>query len=447
MFAVRQGRPLERNLRRALRGLGLQPFRPQRRFLSLVSTGDQYAVASRGALSVEGSWVWSWKDWIDRRFMKRFCTLPEMDVSSAQDFSVPAGLAAPEVIRELSTAAMRCGGCGAKVGATMLSRVLGRLEPIRREDILVGLDSPDDASVESIPEGKLLVQSVDAFRSMVDDPYLFGRITANHCLSDLYAMGAEPRSALSVVAIPHGLEEKMEKQLEEVLMGGVAVLNEGGAALVGGHTSEGAELTLGFTVTGTIDRDKILRKTGLMPGDRIILTKPLGTGTLLAADMRGKAMARWVDGAIQSMLVSNRTAAEVVQAYETHACTDVTGFGLLGHLVEMTKHSNVDVSLALDSVPFLDGATATAGAGFLSSLQPQNIRLRRAITNVAAVGDDPRYPLLFDPQTAGGLLVAIPAKNAEACVAQLRDVGYEDSTLIGTVEPQSDRDGPITIEV
>ena len=447
VFAVRQGRPLERNLRRALQGLGLQPFRPQRRFLSLVSTGDQYAVASRGALSVEGSWVWSWKDWIDRRFMKRFCTLPEMDVSSAQDSSVPAGLAAPEVIRELSTAAMRCGGCGAKVGATMLSRVLGRLEPIRREDILVGLDSPDDASVESIPEGKLLVQSVDAFRSMVDDPYLFGRITANHCLSDLYAMGAEPRSALSVVAIPHGLEEKMEKQLEEVLMGGVAVLNEGGAALVGGHTSEGAELTLGFTVTGTIDRDKILRKTGLMPGDRIILTKPLGTGTLLAADMRGKAMARWVDGAIQSMLVSNRTAAEVVQAYETHACTDVTGFGLLGHLVEMTKHSNVDVSLALDSVPFLDGATATAGAGFLSSLQPQNIRLRRAITNVAAVGDDPRYPLLFDPQTAGGLLVAIPAKNAEACVAQLRDVGYEDSTLIGTVEPQSDRDGPITIEV
>ena len=152
VFAVRQGRPLERNLRRALQGLGLQPFRPQRRFLSLVSTGDQYAVASRGALSVEGSWVWSWKDWIDRRFMKRFCTLPEMDVSSAQDSSVPAGLAAPEVIRELSTAAMRCGGCGAKVGATMLSRVLGRLEPIRREDILVGLDSPDDLSLIHISE-------------------------------------------------------------------------------------------------------------------------------------------------------------------------------------------------------------------------------------------------------------------------------------------------------
>ena len=447
VFAVRQGRPLERNLRRALRGLALEPFRPQRRFLSLVSTGDQYAVASRGAFSVEGSWVWSWKDWIDRRFMNRFHTLPDMDVSSVQESSVPAGLAAPEVIRELSTAAMRCGGCGAKVGATMLSRVLDRLEPIRREDVLVGLDAPDDASVESIPEGKLLVQSVDSFRSMVDDPYLFGRITANHCLSDLYAMGAEPRTALAVVAIPHGLEEKMEKQLEEVLMGGVAVLNEGGAALVGGHTSEGAELTLGFTVSGTIDRDKVLCKTGLIPGDRIILTKPLGTGTLLAAHMRGKAMARWVDGAIQSMLVSNRTAAEVVQAYDAHACTDVTGFGLLGHLVEMTKHSNVDVFLALDSVPFLDGATATAAAGLLSSLQPQNIRLRRAITNVDAVGGDPRYPLLFDPQTAGGLLVSIPAKHAETCVARLRDVGYEDSTLIGTVEPQSDREGPITIDV
>ncbi len=447
VFAVRQGPPLEANLRRALRGEPLQPFSPQRRFLSLVSTGDRYAVASRGRVSLEGAWVWRWKDWIDRRFMQRFADLPEMEVTGSATPAVPTGLAPPEVIRELSSAAMRCGGCGSKVGASILDRAIARLEPIRRDDVLVGLDAPDDASVESIPPGKLVVQSVDAFRSMVDDPYLFGRITANHCLGDLYAMGAEPRSALAIVSIPHGIERKMEAQLEELLEGAVAVLNDAGAALVGGHTSEGAELTLGFAVTGTVNRDGWLRKGGLQPGDAIVLTKPLGTGTLLAADMRGKAKARWVDGAVRSMLRSNREAADAVRAYGARACTDVTGFGLLGHLVEMTKASTVDVRLNLDDVPLLDGACDTAAAGLLSSLQPQNVRLRRAVANAGAIDGDARYHLLFDPQTAGGLLAGIPGDRSEACVARLRELGYSDAAVIGVVEPRSDRDEPITIAV
>lgn len=448
VFAVRQGKPLAANLRRALLGERLRPFHPQRRFLSLISTGDRYAVASRGRWSAEGAWVWRWKDWIDRRFMRRFADLPEMDVESAGSRpapAVPPGLAPPDVVRDLSVVAMRCGGCGSKVGATLLDRVVARLEPVRRDDVVVGLDAPDDAAVAALPPGKLLVQSVDAFRSMIDDPWLFGRITANHCLSDLYAMGAEPCSALAIVTIPHGLESKMETLLEDLLSGAVKVLNEGGAALVGGHTNEGAEVQLGLSVSGSIDPDRILRKGGLRPGDRLMLTKPIGTGTLLAADMRGKAKARWVDGAIRTMLQSNRDAAEAVRASGGRSCTDVTGFGLLGHLVEMTKASGVDVCVALDAVPILDGAEETAARGLLSSLQPQNVRLRRAVANVETAGADPRYPLLFDPQTAGGLLAGIPEARAAACIDRLHALGYTRAAVIGAVAERDDDAPPITI--
>ena len=453
VFAVRQGPPLDANLRRQLTGDPLREFHPQRKFLSLISTGNRYAVASRGNWSLEGAWVWRWKDRIDRRFMRRFSDLPEMedgDAAGRSDARSPApapapGLAPPEVIRELSTVAMRCGGCGSKVGATLLDRVLARLDPIRRDDVLIGLDAPDDAAVEQLPPGALLVQSVDAFRSMVDDPWVFGRITATHCLSDLHAMGAAPRSALAVVTIPHGVEAKMEALLFDLLAGAVAVLNDAGVALTGGHTSEGAELTLGFSVSGTVHRDRMLRKGGVRAGDRFILTKPLGTGTLLAADMRGSAKARWVDGAIRAMLRSNRAAAGVVREYGARACTDVTGFGLLGHLVEMTRASNVGASVALDAVPLLDGAAETIAAGVLSTLHPENVRLRRAVANVTSAAERERYPILYDPQTSGGLLAAVPAVRADACVVALQSAGYDHAADIGKAIPLPSAGGTVTI--
>ena len=446
VFAVRQGKPLAANLRRALLGERPRPFRPQRRFLSLIGAGGRYAVASRGRWSAEGAWVWRWKEWIDRRFMRRFSDLPGMEEETARRApAVPPGLAPSEVVRELSVAAMRCGGCGSKIGATLLDRVVAKLEPLRRGDVVVGLDAPDDAAVSAPPPGKLLVQSVDAFRSMIDDPWLFGRITANHCLSDLYAMGAEPCSALAIVTIPHGLESKQEILLEDLLSGAVAVLNEGGAALLGGHTSEGAEVQLGLSVSGSIDPGRILRKGGLRPGDRLVMTKPIGTGTLLAADMRGRAKARWLDGAIRAMLQSNRDAAGALRDHGGRACTDVTGFGLLGHLVEMTRASGVDARLTLDAVPLLDGAQETAARGLLSSLQPQNVRLRRAVANVETAGADPRYPLLFDPQTAGGLLAGVPADRAAACVARLHALGYTHAAVVGVAAGRDDAAPPITI--
>ncbi|MGD9297108.1 MAG: selenide, water dikinase SelD [Chromatiales bacterium] len=442
VFAVRQGPVLTQNLRRALAGRPLKPYRPQKNFLGLISTGDPYAIASRGNWSWEGKLLWKWKDWIDRRFMQRFNELPGMPGETGPDIS---GIADKEAIRELSTLAMRCGGCGAKVGSTVLSRVINRLPPQRRDDVLIGLDSPDDAAAFEVPPGKLMVQSVDYFRAFIDDPYTFGRIAANHALGDIFAMGAEAQSALAIATVPYGREQIVEQTLADVLSGALDTLAPTGAVLAGGHSSEGAELAFGLTVNGLIARDALLRKGGMQAGDVLILTKPIGTGTLFAADMRGKARGRWVDGAIQSMLVSSQAAAAALYRHGATACTDVTGFGLLGHLVEMTRASSTDVRLELNAVPLLDGAEETVAAGILSSLQPQNVRLRRAVRDPDALSDHPRYPLLFDPQTAGGLLASVPADRAAGCVEELHGLGYTQAVIIGCVEPHSSEEAPIQV--
>jgi selenide,water dikinase len=443
VFAVRQGRPLAKNLRRALLNRPLKPFSPQKRFLSLISTGDKYAVASRGGWFLKGRWVWLWKDWIDRRFMRKFNELPDMDEDEKTD--LPAGLAGSDVIKEISAIAMRCGGCGAKVGATVLARALNALKPVPRKDVLIGLHEPDDAAVVEIPPGKVMVHTVDSFRAMIDDPYIFGKIAANHSLGDIYAMGGEPQTALAIATIPFGLEEKVEDTLGKMMAGAMEILEDAGAALVGGHTSEGSELSLGFAINGLIDRDQVMRKGGLTPGDKIILTKPVGTGTLFAADMRHKAKGRWITAALDSMVMSNRKGAECLVQHGAHACTDVTGFGLLGHLVEMVRASEVDVTLDLGAIPFLDGAEETVREGIVSSLQPQNVRLRRAIANLEEAGKDPRYPLIFDPQTSGGLLASVPADRVDGCIKELKKLGYERTAVIGEVKAQSDALEPVTI--
>ena len=443
VFAVRQGRPLTENLRHALLGQALEPFEPQKRWLALISTGDKYAVASRGRWYLAGRWVWTWKDWIDRKFMDKYNVLPAM--KSEAQIALPRGLAGVDVLQELSALAMRCGGCGAKVGATVLQRVLARLHPQEHADVLVGLNSPDDAAIVAVPPGKMMVHTVDFFRAIIDDPYVFGKIAANHSLGDIFAMGAEAQTALAIATVPYGIEAKVEDTLAQMLLGAEEVLQEAGAVLVGGHSSEGAELSLGFAINGLVDLQQALRKGGMQPGDRLIVTKALGTGTLFAADMRQKAKGRWMTAALASMLQSNRAAAQCLLRYGATACTDVTGFGLLGHLVEMTRASEVDVTIELGKIPWLDGARETVAAGIFSSLQPQNIRLRRAIRDLESVVASPLYPLLFDPQTAGGLLASIPADRAEACLAALQALGYEHTAIIGTVQPKTTHWEPITV--
>ena len=443
VIAVRQGKPLAQNLRRVLTGRTPRPFVPQRQWLALISTGDKYAIASRGNWSIEGRWVWRWKDWIDRRFMRRYNELPAMEPT--EQLQLPPGLAGEDVRQELATLAMRCGGCGAKVGATVLQRALARLHPSARADVLIGLTHPDDAAVVAVPKDKVMVHTVDFFRAIVDDPYVFGKIAANHSLGDIFAMGAEAQTALAIATVPYGVETKVEDLLAQMLLGAEEVLHEAGAVLVGGHSSEGAELALGFAINGLVDPQHCLRKSGMRPGDRLIITKALGTGTLFAADMRQCAKGRWITAAITAMLQSNRLGAQCLRIYQATACTDVTGFGLLGHLVEMTRASEVDVTLELRQIPWLDGAQETVRAGLLSSLQPQNVRLRRAIRNLDAVLTSPLYPLLFDPQTAGGLLASVPPDRAEACLAALHTQGYDRAAIIGTVQPQTHPGEPITL--
>jgi selenide,water dikinase len=447
VFAVRMGKPLAENLRRSLRGEPLKAYHPQRDWLSLISTGDQHAVASRGALGFAGDWVWRWKDHIDRSFMRKFTELPEMAPDRPPAVASLA-LSAEESLQAISALAMRCGGCGAKVGANVLSRALAAIEPIERSDVLIGLHSPDDAAVVRVPPGKAVVQTVDFFRAFIDDPYVFGQVAANHALGDVFAMGAEPQTATAIATVPPGLERKVEDLLTQMMAGAVKVLNAAGCALVGGHTGEGAELALGFAINGLIDEQMsgVMRKGGMQPGDVLLLTKPIGTGTLFAAHARYAAKGRWIDAALQSMVLSNQTGADILRTHGATACTDLTGFGLLGHLVEMTRPSGVDAELQLSALPLFDGAVDCVKAGIVSSLQPANVRLRRALRNGEAFAQDPRYPLLFDPQTAGGLLASVPAAKADACVQALRAAGYTHTAVIGRITAQAEALEPVLLK-
>ena len=447
VFAVRMGRPLAENLRRAITGETLLSYRPQRHWLALISTGDRHAVASRGPFHARGDLLWRWKDWIDRRFMRKFTELVSMTAPAPAAGVVP--LAAEEQAQAISALAMRCGGCGAKVGASVLSRALANVQPVERDDVLIGLHAPDDAAVVRVPPGKAMVHTVDFFRAFIDDPWIFGRIAANHALGDIFAMGAEAQSATAIATVPPGLEAKVEDTVYQMMAGAVSVLNEAGCALVGGHTGEGSELALGFAINGLVDENLagVLTKGGMRPGDVLILTKPIGTGTLFAAHARLSARGRWIDAALESMQVSNRAAMPCLIAHGASACTDLTGFGLLGHLVEMTKPSGVDAELDLAALPLLEGAAECAAAGILSSLQPANLRLRRALRNQEEALAHPNYPLLFDPQTAGGLLASVPADTVEACLAALRSGGYPRAARIGRVLAQGEAPEPIRLIV
>lgn len=450
VFAVRMGKPLADNLRLKVQGRALQAYHPQSSWLALISTGNRYAVASRGVLGFWGDWVWRWKDRIDRNFMRNFSEFPDMQAKPAATPSTAQSqlsLDREESLQAISAMAMRCGGCGAKVGATVLSRALGQLPVVQRDDVLIGLHDPDDAAVVRVPPGKALVHSVDFFRAFVDDPYLFGKVAANHALGDIFAMGAEPQSATAIATVPPGLESKVEDLLFQMMSGAVEVLNDAGCALVGGHTGEGSELALGFAVNGLIDEHlvSVTRKGGMRPGDLLILTKPIGTGTLFAAHARLAAKGRWIDAALQSMVQSNRQGARCLREFGATACTDLTGFGLLGHLVEMTKPSGVDAEIVLSALPLLDGALDTVAAGIVSSLQPANVRLRRALRNQEVFVSHPRYPLIFDPQTAGGLLASVPSEQAHACVAALQAMGYVHTSIIGRVLRQGDALKPIVL--
>jgi selenide,water dikinase len=279
----------------------------------------------------------------------------------------------------------------------------------------------------------LEVQTVDYFRAFTDDPYLFGRVAALHAVSDLYAMNARPFAALAIATLPYARGPVQEAQLFELLSGAQRSLRELGVTLAGGHTTEGSELAVGFAVTGYADENRLFRKAALKPGDRLILTNPLVTGALLAAWMRAECRTEWYEGAIAGMLQPNRAAAELFARVGVTACTNITGFGLAGHLLEMLDASRVGAKLYADRVPLLAGFRDVVAAGVVRSLHRDNAK---ATCRIA--GPEPLPAWLFDPQTSGGLLAGVPAEKADEVLRGLHVAGNADAAIIGEVRGPGD---------
>jgi selenide,water dikinase len=430
VYAVRAAPILSHNLRVALAGGAMRHFRPQRDYLKLVSLGDKRAVADKFGLRTGGAWLWRLKDDIDRRFMAKFADYPAMP-------RLPAPVPAVQGLAQMLAEQPTCAGCGAKVGPWALGQALTDLPQTDRADLLNG--PGDDAAILDFgPQRQVL--STDHLRSFTQDPRLLAEVAAVHALGDVWAMGAAPQAALAQIILPPLSPVLQQDMLTDIMQAASRVFADAGAAIVGGHTTIGAELTLGFTVTGLVHTP--LTKGGGQPGDALILTKALGSGTILAAEM---ARAR-LPGLILGEAVATCHAAmrhplgpaAAILSPVAHAMTDVTGFGLAGHLMEMLKASDCAAQVSLDAIPLLPGAEALAAAGYASSLAPQN----RAATDWKVVDqsppDRPRRALLDDPQTSGPLLAVVPADQAEAILAALLAAG-ETAAIIGHLVKGSPR--------
>ena len=412
VFAVRQGPVLADNLRRYAIERPLRRYRPQRRALAIVGLGGNRAVASRGLWGASGHLTWRLKQHLDERFIRRFTDLPVMSIQ--QPKVAPA-------LRDEAPDAMRCGGCGAKLGADVLHRVLDRLAIRPSAATIRGIG--DDAAVVQVAASNLAM-SCDGFRAMIDDGYRFGRICAHHALNDLYAMGAQPAFALALANVPVMADSLMEEDLFQMLAGALSVFQPLGVDLVGGHSAEAAELGLAFMVTGAVEGEP-LAKDGLSVGERLILTKPIGTGALLAGAMQGRVRAAHLLGAIDSMDTANANAADILRRHGAQGCTDVTGFGLAGHLSEMTRASSVGASIRLGQVPALAGALDLLATDTVSSLQRNNEQALADFVLHKTTPGEAAVRLLADPQTAGGLLAGVPPQDTEACLQELHAACYQ----------------------
>ena len=429
VYAVRQGKPLAENLMRYATGKKLKPHHPQKHALALINLGNKKAIASRNNFYFQGRLVWSLKNSIDTAFVRKYSQFPAMPDA----LNIAPGLLSEEAELQLRKHAMRCAGCGAKIASDSLQEVLQELPAIQNKNIIAAGASAEDASIIQLDAGRVLLQSVDQLTAFINDPWLFAKIASNHCLSDIYAMGCMPHSALAIVGIPAASKRIGKNQLREIMLGCSEVLQASDCELIGGHSAETKELQFGLCVNGFAEKNALLNKHGMRSGDIVILCKPLGTGTLLAADMRFQARHRWIEAALQQMLLSNKQAAKCFIRHNASACTDITGFGLAGHLFEMLSPNNIEMELSLGELPALDGALELLQQGVFSSLHTDNALVSRDIFNSEAFRYNPRYELMFDPQTAGGLLASVPDAQAEDCIKQLRECGYVHARAIGRV--------------
>ena len=323
---------------------------------------------------------------------------------------------------------MHCAGCGSKLGPDIIAGNLNNLDVFNNDAVTPALGKSEDASLWQVSRGNLAVQSIDGFRSFSEDYWRFGKICVNHALSDLYAMAATPVSAQVWINLAHA-HPRIHKRDHGVLMAAIVeALNQQQVALAGGHSSEGMETHIAIVANGEVEPGKAISKNTANAGDVLVITKPLGTGVILVADMQAKAPAQATDTAFDSMLQSNRDIALVLQEYNVSAVTDVTGFGLLGHLLEMLSSTNLYAELNLKDVPLLSGAYQLSAEGFRSSLYPQLQPYLLQCDSTEGLDSD-YIDLLLDPQTSGGLLIALPETQAK----RLTDT-FESAVVIGQIK-------------
>ena len=303
------------------------------------------------------------------------------------------------------TGQVKAGGCASKLSPKILDQVLPRIPRVADENVLVGFDTADDAGVYRIAPDLAIVQTVDFFTPVVDDPYTFGAIAAANALSDVYAMGGRPLTALSILAWPGSGDIDT---LEQILKGGAEKIHEAGCVILGGHSVNDPEIKFGYAITGTVHPDRVKTNTGARPGDVLMFTKKIGTGVISTALKKGISKDAHVEGAITQMLTLNRAAAEAIQNLDVHGLTDVTGFGLFGHAREMAIGSKVTLEIDSARVRFLDGAIEYAQEGAFSGGLGNN----REFVASCVEGTSPFDDLFYDPQTSGGLLIALPEKDA-----------------------------------
>lgn len=334
-----------------------------------------------------------------------------------------------ETIRLTQT--VKGAGCAAKLAPGILDKALCGLDLPVDPNLLVGLDRADDAGVYRVSDELALVQTLDFFPPMVDDPFSFGQIAAANALSDIYAMGGVPKTAMNIVAFPG---KTMDISiLRTIIEGGLSKMREAGVVLVGGHTVEDSELKYGLSVTGYIHPERILTKRNLQCGDRLVLTKPLGTGIVATAIKAGLADLELTGRVTQAMATLNRAAASIMEDFPVHACTDITGFGFLGHLAEMVVDSGCGVRITSSTVPRYPEALEWADMGLIPAGAYNNRSFRGSCVDFGADVSQSVQDLLFDPQTSGGLLIAVAAGEADRLVAALKTSGIECAAIVGEV--------------
>ena len=436
VYAVRQGMTLEHNIRAFFtQQSSLKTFYPKKNVLSLITIGDKKALVHQDSASflrvLSPELLWIVKDWIDKRFMARFqaktFTVNPGQVSKVMP--VPKSSLVPEDWQDNT-----CGGCGSKLGASTLTQSLNKLTIPQDDFVLLGVKDGEDCALTQVSKNTLCLQSIDQFRSFISDPYLLGQIATQHALSDIYAMGGVAKTAQVGLTLCAAAEKIHGEDIFQVMSGVLDSLTKNATALVGGHTGEGAELAIAIAVQGEVAPKQVLRKQLTQPGNQLILTKPIGTGVIFAANMLAQANGKWVDAAILSMLQSNKTTLETIQSFTVSGCTDITGFGLLGHAVEMLdKSSDNTLGIKIDykAIPLFDGVNQLFEKGYFASIADKNHQSLRPVLSTEV--NIQNFPALFDPQTSGGLLFSVPFHQTEGCLKALHQKGISNACVIGEV--------------